>query len=183
MLIVIGKLLKLGFTVGLAITLFNLFAGSGDIEPWRDLYYGSPMTRHEVCPHCEADLSAQRGFESDAQYWTCTDCGKNLQHPDLFNYDDEIMVPICPFCDSDLSEQGGFSEDLPYWICEKCGAELISPESEYDYAWFCDECGAFLNDQDGFSEGCNKWKCDKCGCVNNIEEGEVIGNGNPMCNN
>lgn len=183
MLYVLGKVLKLGIIVGIAMKLFGLIGGSDEIAAWRELYYGDPMERHEICPYCEADLSQQTGFDGESEYWTCADCGEDLEHPDLFDWDEMEMVACCPFCDSDLTEQEGFFDEVPYWICEGCGAELLSPESGFEYVWFCEDCDAFLNEQDGFKEDCKMWKCKECGCVNEIDIREVGSYGNTVCIN
>lgn len=172
MLFVLGKVLKLGLILGVAVKLFSFVSGSSESEAWINYYYGDPMERHETCPYCEDDLSIQDGFDGDSDYWECAECKEELVHPDLYSWDEMELVAYCPFCDSDLSEQAGFSDDLTYWICDDCGAELLPPDSNWEYAWFCDDCDAFLNDQNGFSESCGVWKCTECGCDNEIDISE-----------
>lgn len=187
MLLVLGKVIKTGIIIGLAVTAFNYLGeyadNAGTTDSWRVLYYGNPMTKHEICPECDAELSEQDGFDGEYEYWICEDCGAELQHPDLYGWDEEVLVACCPFCDSDLTEQEGFDEDLPYWICKECDAVLLSPDSDCEYAWFCEDCDAFLNEQKGFREDCGLWKCKECGCVNEIDLSEVGSNGNTVCIN
>ena len=97
--------------------------------------------------------------------------------------DESALYPCCPYCESNLYEQEGFSDDISFWECRECGAMLLPPDSEYEYAWFCDECDAFLNDQEGFSEDCGTWKCSECGSINNIDVSEVEDYGYTVCNN
>ena len=60
---------------------------------------------------------------------------------------------------------------------------LLPPDSDCEYAWFCDYCDAFLNDQEGFSEDCGTWKCSECGGVNYIDVSEEEDYGYTVCNN
>ena len=183
MLFVLGKVVKAGLIIGLALMVFDLFSGSDDTESWRILFYGDPMTEHVICPECDAELSEQAGFDEFKVSWTCTDCGTELHHPYLYDWEDEEIVACCPFCDAELPEQKGFDESLPYWICTECDAILVNPDSGFEYAWFCEDCDAYLNEQDGFTEDCGRWECKECGCVNEIDLSEVGSNGNTVCNN
>ena len=98
--------------------------------------------------------------------------------------DDEFsLYPCCPYCESNLYEQKGFSDDISFWECRECGAMLLPPDSDCEYAWFCDECDAFLNDQEGFSEDCGTWKCSECGGVKYIDVSEEEDYGYTVCNN
>ena len=40
------------------------------------------------CPHCGADLGDQYGFDPDAGYWTCTECGQFLMDDDIADGDE-----------------------------------------------------------------------------------------------
>lgn len=97
--------------------------------------------------------------------------------------DESALYPCCPYCESNLYEQKGFSDDISFWECRECEAMLLPPDSDCEYAWFCDDCDAFLNDQEGFSEDCGTWKCSECGGVNYIDVSEEEDYGYTVCNN
>ena len=50
------------------------------------------------CPHCGADLGDQYGFDPNAGYWTCTECGQFLTDPDEDDSDSQYEGVGC-FCD------------------------------------------------------------------------------------
>lgn len=76
------------------------------------------------CPHCGADLGNQPGFDPDAGYWTCTECGQFLTDPG-----DESDEPsrfdgvgwFCDGCGAYLNKQIGFSDWYSTWTCTECG--------------------------------------------------------------
>ena len=76
------------------------------------------------CPNCGADIGDQPGFDPDAGYWTCTECGQFLTDPG-----DESDGPsrfdgvgwFCDGCGAYLNKQNGFSDWYNTWTCTECG--------------------------------------------------------------
>ena len=60
--------------------LAYVFDGDENVY-WREVYYGNPMTRHDICPTCDAELLIQSGFDEEELYWTCKECGEYLTNP------------------------------------------------------------------------------------------------------
>ena len=76
------------------------------------------------CPHCGADLADQPGFDPDAGYWTCTECGHFLTDPGDGSDEPERFDGVGWFCDecgAFLNKQIGFSDWYSTWTCTECG--------------------------------------------------------------
>lgn len=116
------------------------------------------------CPHCGADLGDQYGFDPDAGYWTCTECGhtNGLSEEDIL--EDQHK---CPSCGANLKKQWSYSEYLNDYTCSECNAQLhrdySSDEfSEVDDDEKCPNCGAYLKSQWGFNDYEDNWTCSEC---------------------
>lgn len=88
------------------------------------------------CPFCGADIGEQLGFDPDAGYWTCTECGKLLYDP-KGNSDEPARFEgidwFCDNCGAFLNAQSGFSDWLDTWTCTKCGhVNSISENDIYE---------------------------------------------------
>jgi DNA-directed RNA polymerase subunit M/transcription elongation factor TFIIS len=84
------------------------------------------------CPNCNADLSAQPGFDSGAGYWKCTVCGQTLLNPDNVVEDARYkdVAWFCDDCGAFLNEQPEFSDWNDTWTCTECGFENPIADSE-----------------------------------------------------
>ncbi|MCR4610544.1 MAG: protein kinase [Lachnospiraceae bacterium] len=74
---------------------------------------------YEYCPNCDANLTLQRGYDSNLSYWICRGCGEMLINPKIPAPSDIIWR--CDGCGELLNIQDGFSEDTDNWICTECG--------------------------------------------------------------
>ena len=125
------------------------------------------------CPNCGADLENQPGFDPNAGYWTCTNCGTLLTDPD----DPDMDTPsgatwFCDCCGACLNKQYGFDENYSSWTCTECGHinnlsgdDIYSSEEEYQNSithYNCPSCGAELNKQPSFYEE-DEYTCESCG--------------------
>lgn len=126
-----------------------------------------------ICPNCGADLEEQFGFDPNASYWTCTNCGTLLTNPD----DPDMDTPsgtiwFCDCCGACLNKQYGFDESYSSWTCTECGHinnlsgdNVYSSEDEYQNSvthYNCPNCGAELNKQPSFYEE-DEYTCESCG--------------------
>jgi DNA-directed RNA polymerase subunit M/transcription elongation factor TFIIS len=107
--------------------LFNNNKKRNTSEETMDDYY-------EYCPHCYANLTLQKGYDSSLKYWECKGCGQMLINPEV----EGDIVWICDECGAVMNEQSGFSEDCGEWKCTQCGhenkidvSELYASEDEF----------------------------------------------------
>lgn len=85
---------------------------------------------YEYCPHCDANLTMQKGYRNDVPYWICKGCGEMLINPELVSEHDIIWR--CDGCGALLNIQNGFDEDAASWRCSECGYEnRLCPEEIY----------------------------------------------------
>lgn len=85
---------------------------------------------YEYCPWCDANLTLQKGYDSEAPYWVCKGCGEMLINPAVES--DSNVAWLCDKCESMLNIQKGFSEDCGEWTCEVCGhVNKIDPSQIY----------------------------------------------------
>ena len=103
------------------------------------------------CPNCGADLENQYGFNPDAGYWTCTECGTLLTDPDDFNGTERFdgVGWFCDRCGAFLNKQPGFSDWNSTWTCTNCGCLNFISESEIRNT---DEESSEEDDSIGWSE-------------------------------
>lgn len=97
---------------------------------------GSTYETYEYCPRCNADLTWQKGYDTEAPYCICKNCGEMLINPN-FETDSDIIWR-CDGCETLLNIQKGFTEDCGEWKCTECGhvnkidvSELYLSEDEY----------------------------------------------------
>ena len=84
----------------------------------------------EICPHCGADLTMQKGYSNILPNWICKGCGQMLINPSLDT--DSNITWICDKCEATLNIQPGFNESCGEWKCTECGfVNKISPEEVY----------------------------------------------------
>lgn len=73
------------------------------------------------CPHCGADLGDQYGFDPDAGYWTCTECGQFLMDDDIAdggsvtNLDFDVDAALRAV-NSELNRYTNRAEGIDYFI-------------------------------------------------------------------
>ena len=110
------------------------------------------------CPNCGAHLNDQKGFDPEAGYWHCSQCGQFLTDgvgTERF----EGVGWFCDNCGAYLNKQIGFNDWLSSWVCQECGFEnQIADdqvyESEESYKNYgseesdCDEINEEYNDED-----------------------------------
>ena len=60
-LFLVRKLIGLGIIAGLVISASDIDENESDLYP--------------CCPYCESDLSEQKGFSDDINFWECRECG------------------------------------------------------------------------------------------------------------
>ena len=85
---------------------------------------------YEICPHCGADLTMQKGYDNTLPNWICKGCGQMLINPNLDT--DSNITWICDKCGSTLNVQPGFNESCGEWKCTECGfINKISQEEVY----------------------------------------------------
>lgn len=131
------------------------------------------------CPHCGADLGDQPGFDPDAGYWTCTECGQFLTDPE-----DESDEPsrfdgvgwFCDGCGAYLNKQSGFSDWYSTWTCTECGHvnnlsedEIYESEEAYQASRKEEEPEEDDGD-DGYGYG-EEWQYDhprRCECCDRL---------------
>ena len=119
------------------------------------------------CPHCNATLNDQDGFDPSKGYWRCTSCGQMLIGDDV--PDGETFEDVAWFCDgcgAFLNKQDGFSDSLGHWTCTSCGHKNPINEKailDEDDSPECPSCGAKLKTQYSFSEWSNDHTCTECG--------------------
>lgn len=116
------------------------------------------------CPHCGADLGDQYGFDPDAGYWTCTECGQYLMDDDIADGDVyEGVAWFCDNCNALLNRQSGFSDSYSTWTCTECGhTNGLSEEDILEDQHKCPACGANLKKQWSYSEYLNDYTCSEC---------------------
>lgn len=84
----------------------------------------------EYCPHCDANLTMQKGYSNDLTHWVCKGCGQMLINPGLSM--ESCITWICDKCGNNLNIQPGFDETCGEWKCAECGyVNKISPEEVY----------------------------------------------------
>lgn len=84
----------------------------------------------EFCPHCDANLTLQKGYSNSLPNWICKGCGQMLINPNLDT--DSNITWICDKCESTLNIQPGFNESCGEWKCTECGfINKISLEEVY----------------------------------------------------
>ncbi len=89
---------------------------------------------YEYCPHCNANLTLQKGYDPSLKYWECRGCGQMLINPEV----EGDIVWFCDECGTVMNEQPGFTEDYGEWKCTECGhvnkidgSELYASEAEF----------------------------------------------------
>lgn len=119
------------------------------------------------CPHCGADLGDQYGFDPDAGYWTCTECGQFLMDDDIADGDEyEGVAWFCDNCNALLNRQSGFSDSYSTWTCTECGhTNGLSEEDILEDQHKCPACGANLKKQWSYSEYMNDYTCSECSAL------------------
>lgn len=119
------------------------------------------------CPHCGADLGDQYGFDPDAGYWTCTECGQFLMDDDIADGDEYDGVAwFCDNCNALLNRQSGFSDSYSTWTCTECGhTNGLSEEDILEDQHKCPACGANLKKQWSYSEYMNDYTCSECSAL------------------
>jgi len=119
------------------------------------------------CPHCNATLNDQDGFDPSKGYWRCTSCGQMLMDDDVADGDAfEGVAWFCDGCGELLNRQDGFSDSLGHWTCTSCGHKNPINEdaiTDEDEGPECPSCGAKLKDQYSFSDWSNDHTCTECG--------------------
>ena len=128
------------------------------------------------CPHCGADLGDQPGFDPDAGYWTCTECGQFLTDPG-----DESDEPsrfggvgwFCDGCGAYLNKQSGFSDWYSTWTCTECGhVNNLSEDEIYESeeAYQASRTEEDEDGDDGYGYG-EEWQYDhprRCECCDRL---------------
>ena len=132
------------------------------------------------CPNCGADLGDQPGFDPDAGYWTCTECGQFLTDPG-----DESDEPsrfdgvgwFCDGCGAYLNKQSGFSDWYSSWTCTECGHvnnlsedEIYESEEAYQASREEEESEEDDDGDDGYGYG-EEWQYDhprRCECCDRL---------------
>lgn len=76
-------------------------------------------SEYEFCPHCEANLTLQKGYSPKLLFWNCRGCGEMLINPELEIEDD--IAWICDGCGAMLNIQKGFTGEAAEWKCRECG--------------------------------------------------------------
>lgn len=144
------------------------------------------------CPHCGADLGDQPGFDPDAGYWTCTECGQFLTDPEDESDRFDGVGWFCDECGAYLNKQIGFSDWYDTWTCTECGhvnnlSEDEIYESEEAYQASKEEEGADDEDEDdGYGYG-EEWqyghprRCGGCDRLLNKQDGFEEWLGSFMC--
>ena len=96
----------------------------------------SQETEHEYCPHCEANLTLQKGYDNHYPYWICKGCGEMLINPDSGVEDGVVWV--CDKCGAMLNLQENFESNTGSWACLECGfvnkicrSEIYVSDEEY----------------------------------------------------
>lgn len=91
---------------------------------------------YEYCTRCEANLTLQKGYDSDLPFWNCKGCGQMLINPNIDTEND--IVWVCDGCGEALNLQPGFNENNGTWECNICKyinkiepGELYVSEDEY----------------------------------------------------
>lgn len=85
-------------------------------------------SEYVFCPHCEANLSLQKGYSPKLLFWNCRGCGEMLINPDL---DVEgNLIWICDGCGAMLNIQKGFIDEASEWTCRECGYKNRLDETE-----------------------------------------------------
>lgn len=132
------------------------------------------------CPHCGADLGDQPGFDPDAGYWTCTECGQFLTDPGDESDEPERFEGVGWFCDgcgAFLNKQSGFSDWYSTWTCTECGHvnnlsedEIYESEEAYQASRSESDSDDSDDDDDGYGYG-EEWQYDnprRCECCNRL---------------
>lgn len=116
------------------------------------------------CPHCGADLGDQYGFDPDAGYWTCTECGQFLMDDDIADGDEyEGVAWFCDNCNALLNRQLGFSDSYSTWTCTECGhTNGLSEDDIIEDQHKCPCCGSNLKKQWSYSTYLNDYTCSEC---------------------
>jgi len=116
------------------------------------------------CPHCGADLGDQYGFDPDAGYWTCTECGQFLMDDDIADGDVyEGVAWFCDNCNALLNRQSGFSDSYSTWTCTECGhTNDLSEDDIIEDQHKCPCCGSNLKKQWSYSTYLNDYTCSEC---------------------
>ncbi len=84
----------------------------------------------EFCPHCDANLTLQKGYSNLLPNWICRGCGQMLINPNLET--ESNITWICDKCETTLNIQPGFNESCGKWKCTECGfVNKVSPEEIY----------------------------------------------------
>lgn len=93
-------------------------------------------SEYEFCPHCEANLTLQKGYSPKLLFWNCRGCGEMLINPELEVEGD--IAWICDGCGAMLNIQKGFTGEAAEWKCRECGyknrldpGEIYLSEDEY----------------------------------------------------
>lgn len=113
------------------------------------------------CPHCQAILNDQPGFDPDNGVWECTECGMTLMSEEYAGTTDTAWY--CDSCNTFLNRQSGFSDSYAFWRCTECGSPTPIAASSSDTCCTCPECGEILNNQFGFYNYSDDWECADCG--------------------
>lgn len=82
-------------------------------------YGRSEEEYYEYCPHCDANLSLQKGYSDDLPYWVCKGCGEMLINPEIDTESETVW--ICDGCGEILNLQEGFHENCEEYVCKVCG--------------------------------------------------------------
>ena len=87
------------------------------------------------CMVCGAELDDQAGFDPNAGYHTCTECGMLLLDPKYT--DGSVRFGdigwFCDGCGAFLNRQEGFTDLHGSWRCSECGqVNPISEEEIYE---------------------------------------------------
>lgn len=98
--------------------------------------YDPTKPSYEFCPKCDANLTLQKGYSNDLDYWICKGCGEMLYNPEIESEDGVIWV--CDGCQTLLNIQPGFHNTCGNWKCTECGfdnkidkSEIYVSEDEY----------------------------------------------------
>lgn len=86
------------------------------------------------CTNCGADLESQDGFDPEAGYWICRECGQLLTDPGVHSVSDrfEGVSWFCDRCGAFLNKQTGFSDFYSSWTCTECGCFNRISEDEIE---------------------------------------------------
>ncbi len=82
------------------------------------------------CTNCGVDLEEQIGFDPDAEYWICKECGQLLFGEEKVGDRFENVGWFCDECGAYLNTQSGFNDWNGAWHCEVCGYENIISEDQ-----------------------------------------------------